>query len=174
MKDTKVISAFPACGKSYFFKNNTEYTCLDSDSSLFSWIVKDGEKVRNPEFPANYIKHIQENLGKVDFIFVSSHLQVREALENANIDYVTVYPDKSQKEAWLERMRNRGNDETFLTFQDKNWDDFTSWVDEEPHGSKLYRINGDEYIDTVIKDILSKKSPEISGNFEKNMTTPIR
>ena len=38
--DTKIISAFPACGKTYAFKklNENGYKILDSDSSKFSWM----------------------------------------------------------------------------------------------------------------------------------------
>ena len=38
--DTKIISAFPACGKTYAFKklNENGYKILDSDSSEFSWM----------------------------------------------------------------------------------------------------------------------------------------
>ena len=68
--DTIIISAFPACGKTYFFQNHSEET-IDSDSSLFNWIIgEDGLKTRNPNFPNNYIQHIKEQLGKYKFIFV--------------------------------------------------------------------------------------------------------
>ena len=34
MKNTKIIAAFPACGKTYYFKNKAEnISVLDSDSS---------------------------------------------------------------------------------------------------------------------------------------------
>ena len=48
---TKIIAGFPGIGKSYVF-NQRKYKCLDSDSSLFSWIEKG---VRHPDFPNNYI-----------------------------------------------------------------------------------------------------------------------
>ena len=43
LKKTKIISAFPACGKTYAFEklNNKGCTILDSDSSRFSWIERD-------------------------------------------------------------------------------------------------------------------------------------
>ena len=41
MKDTKIISAFPACGKTYLFENFKDKIILDSDSSKFSWIIVD-------------------------------------------------------------------------------------------------------------------------------------
>ena len=63
MKKTKIISAFPACGKTYAFEklNENGYTILDSDSSKFSWCYDYNqansdkiEKYRNPEFPSYY------------------------------------------------------------------------------------------------------------------------
>lgn len=38
---TRIISAFPGTGKTYYHKMHPE-TTLDSDSSLFHWIEKDG------------------------------------------------------------------------------------------------------------------------------------
>jgi hypothetical protein len=57
MRNTKVIAAFPACGKTYCFDRNEDYIILDSDSSKFSWTYPDGlaSNYRNPEFPKNYI-----------------------------------------------------------------------------------------------------------------------
>lgn len=92
--NTVIISAFPACGKSYVFENEKKIKVLDSDSSQFSWRVDgSGQKVRDENFPGNYIQHIKDNLGKADVIFVSSHLQVREAMAAAGLKFVTVYPE---------------------------------------------------------------------------------
>ena len=42
---TKIISAFPGTGKSYYHKNHPE-TTLDSDSSFFSWMIDEwGDKL---------------------------------------------------------------------------------------------------------------------------------
>lgn len=130
-KKTVVISAYPCCGKSYAYEHyKDKYSMLDSDSSKFSWKtekvalpdMQDGckweeRKVRNPEFPDNYIAHIKENIGKVDIIFVSSHIQVRKALEEARIRYCTVYPKENMLNEWVGRMYRRGSDEKFIKFQ---------------------------------------------------------
>ena len=86
---TRIISAFPGTGKTYYHKMNPE-TTLDSDSSNFSWLeAPAGGLVRNPEFPNNYIQHIKENIGKYEIIFVSSHEEVRKALiENCIFFYL--------------------------------------------------------------------------------------
>lgn len=154
-KRTVVVSAFPCCGKTYAFENyQDKYSMLDSDSSQFSWCYEYNatesdriEKYRNPEFPKNYIEHIKENIGKVDIIFVSSHLQVREALEEAGIRYCTVYPQETMLNEWVGRMYRRGNDKDFIQFQINHWDEFMHNIIFEPHGFGICRLGNNEYID---------------------------
>lgn len=123
---TKVIAAFPGSGKTFFF--NTHSNCLDSDSSDYSWI-KDLEgkntKERNPDFPGNYIKHIRENLGKVDIIFVSSHGVVRDALVEAGIKFTLVYPNILLKNEYIKRFQERKSPQGFIDLLDRNWELWT-------------------------------------------------
>ena len=152
MRKTFVISAFPACGKSYCYNNyQDEFSMLDSDSSDFSWI-KDAKgentKVRNPEFPNNYMEHIKRNIGSVDIIFVSSHEAVRKALSENNIDTVIVYPNKNLKKEWIRRFENRGNDKEFIDFISNNWDNFINDIENEDNKFYKYELKkNDSYID---------------------------
>jgi hypothetical protein len=121
---TKIISAFPGVGKTYYHNKHKD-TTLDSDSSNFSWIKDENgnnTKVRNPEFPQNYINHIKENIGKYEYIFVSSHKEVRDALLDNCLFFYLVYPDSLRKDEFIERYRKRGNDENFINLIEKNWD----------------------------------------------------
>lgn len=138
-KRTRIISAFPGTGKSYYYDNHKE-TTLDSDSSGYSWIIKDGKKIRNPEFPSNYISHIKENIGKYDFIFVSSHKEVREALKDNCIFFYLVYPDYDRKDEFVKRYRDRGNPETFIKLVEDNWDLWVKECDFEEFGCKRVRM----------------------------------
>jgi hypothetical protein len=153
---TKVISAFPACGKSYSYKNRQHLFkgILDSDSSEFSWI-KDSEgnntKERNPDFPNNYIQHIKDNIGKVEIIFISSHDVVRKALKDNNIKYTLVYPDKSLKEEWLDRCKDRGNALSFIKFLDNNFNIFIDEMDNETFPTKVQLpYNYNKYLNTNV------------------------
>ncbi len=109
--ETKIYSIFPACGKTWLYEHQEDYDLkiLDSDSSKFSWIEcrdafgRKATKLRNLDFPNNYIKHIKENIGKYDCIFVSSHKSVREALDAEGIDFTIVYPEQSCKAEWIGR-----------------------------------------------------------------------
>lgn len=188
MKNTKVIAAFPACGKSYYFENREENNLvLDSDSSKFSWTfrkrtneeleamkkewdsvphmltgdmyinqIKDEEiKVRHPDFPNNYIDHIKENIGKVDYIFVSTHDVVREALREANIDFTIVFPEQSLKAEWIGRCFLRGSGEKFCQLIADQWDNWMLQMEEEVvvNGRKHYRLKHGEYLSDALKHI---------------------
>lgn len=123
---TRIISAFPGTGKSVYHSKHPD-TTLDSDSSQFSWIETDTGKIRNPDFPANYIKHIKDNIGKYEFIFVSSHKEVREALLENCIFFYLVYPDDGRKEEFIQRYRDRGSPESFIRLISDNWE---TWIRE--------------------------------------------
>jgi len=157
MKRTVVVSAFPCCGKTYAFEHyQNKYSMLDSDSSQFSWIKDENgnnTKVRNSNFPNNYIQHIKDNIGKVDIIFVSSHEQVRKAMNEAGIHFCTVYPKESMLNEWVGRMYRRGNDSKFIQFIIDNWDDFMWEIKMGRYGSDLnfgfglIRLGNNEYLD---------------------------
>lgn len=145
---TFVISAFPGCGKTYCYNNyQSDFSMLDSDSSNFSWI-KDSNgnntKERNPDFPNNYIKHIKKNIGKVDFIFVSSHEVVRKTLADHGIKVIIVYPNKNLKSEWLRRFKERGSNEGFIKFISDNWDRFIDEIESEEYGFLKQRLNDEK------------------------------
>ena len=80
---------------------------LMSTEDFIERLKNETVKRRNPDFPNNYIQHIKDNMGKVDFIFVSSHLQVRQALQDNNIPFCTVYPYSGYLNEWIGRMYQR-------------------------------------------------------------------
>lgn len=158
MKNTLVVSAFPACGKTVAYdKYKDSKTILDSDSSEFSWIKDEfgnNTKERNPDFPNNYIQHIKDNLGKADIIFVSSHLNVRQAMKDNNINYITIYPSKDCRLEWVGRMYLRGNDAKFISFINDNWDNFMFDIKNEPHGTELWFLEHNKCIEDCLESIL--------------------
>lgn len=136
---TRIISAFPGTGKSFYHKKH-QYTTLDSDSSMFSWVTENGEKKRNPDFPNNYIQHIKENIGKYEFIFVSSHKEVRKALLDNCIFFYLIYPREDKKGDYLQRYKERGNEAGFVKLLDANWDTWIKECEFETIGCKNIRM----------------------------------
>lgn len=144
MIHTKIISGFPGIGKTTAIALHP--TALDSDSSHFSWF-EPGK--RHPAFPSNYMEHIKSNIGKVPYIFVSSHDVVRAALPNHEIPYTLVYPDRSLKEEYLGRYQERGSDENFLMLMNAKWDDFIDSVERETVPRKIVLQSGQYLVDVL-------------------------
>ena len=140
-----IISAFPGTGKTHFYQNS-ELRVLDSDSSKYSWIEKG---VRNPEFPSNYVAYIKENLGCADFILVSSHVSVRQALLDEGLEYTLVFPERSQKNEYIERFRQRGSPESFIDLLMNNWDDWIKEMEEQTGCNKI-KLNAGQYLSDVL------------------------
>jgi len=147
---TKIISGFPGIGKSYYHKLHPE-TTLDSDSSEFSWIINEfGDKIRNPEFPYNYIKHIKNNIGKYEYIFVSSHEEVRRALLDNCLFFYLVYPVYWQKMIYIERYKARGSSEDFIQKVSANWD---NWIDPPyPHNGFKF-VYSEDNLEAALRKI---------------------
>jgi hypothetical protein len=137
--ETLVISAFPGCGKSHFFRENKDKIVLDSDSSKFD----------KSNFPNNYIEHIKNNIGKADIILVSSHKEVRDALIDNDIKFTLVYPDISIKDEYLQRYKDRNSPESFIKLLGDNWE---LWIDElnNQKGCKKIKLKKGEYLSDVI------------------------
>jgi len=139
----KIISGFPGVGKSYV-KENTNINCYDSDSSHYSWLEKGS---RHPDFPSNYIKHIKEVLNEwdgPDYMFVSTHADVREALRKHNLEFTVVYPDISLKAEYIQRYIDRGSPETFVDLMSHNWEGFIKGLEleEELNPNKIVLKEG--------------------------------
>jgi hypothetical protein len=137
---TKVYSAFPGVGKTTYF-NNTEKNVLDSDSSKFD----------KREFPANYIEHIKRNTtnNSVDKILVSSHKDVRDALHKEGIPFVLVYPEMGLKEEYIQRYKDRGNNDSFVKLLEQNWE---NWIEEMDNQKGCYRVklgSGQYLVDVI-------------------------
>ncbi len=139
-KETLIISAFPGCGKSHYFRENKDkIIVLDSDSSKFD----------KSDFPRNYIQHIKENIGKADVIMVSSHKEVRDDLVQNEIKFTLVYPDISIKDEYIQRYIDRGSPEPFINLLTKNWE---LWIGElnTQIGCNKIKLKEGQYLSDVL------------------------
>lgn len=150
MRFASVVSAFPGCGKSYLFQSNSSRIILDSDSIHFSWADEE-RTVRNPNFPDNYMTHIQESRPESDLVLVSSHAEVRRAMLKKGIPYHLVMPEPACKEDWLNRLRQRGSPASFVALIDSNWDSWTSILPEElDYNVQVSRLDSGQYLADIL------------------------
>lgn len=175
MKRTMIISAFPACGKTYLFReqNNIEFetgngtkrlTFSDSDSSKFN---------NGGNWYGAYVDYIESLIGTVDFIFVSQHDEVLEELSSRNIPFVVVVPmntpwmDEKQrklvKNQWFGRFLLRDNSHIhdvnkWMKSLMDNYDKWTS-IDSltKYNPVSFFLLNEDEYLSDIIPNLYFKK-----------------
>ena len=144
----KVWSVFPLCGKTYC-TNKVGIDAVDSDSSQFSWVEKDGKKVRNPDFPRNYIEHIKDTINKHEYVFVSSHQEVRDALEKAGIPFTLVYPHRRCLSKWIERYTKRDFNGFPLQVLVNNWEKWHDELDAQNCDRRII-LNDNDYLSDVL------------------------
>lgn len=134
-KRSIILMGFPGVGKTYVkekYKGSNDLKILDSDSSNFD----------KSDFPNNYINYITEQIGKYDIIMVSTHKEVRDAIKNSSISLMCpiyiCYPSLDIKDEWLERLRKRGNNETFIKLIGEN---YCNWIkDIEMNENELIHV----------------------------------
>jgi hypothetical protein len=165
-----IISGFPGVGKTYLCQHRKDLKISDSDSSSFSWDESSGKKVRHPDWPDNYVKHIKSLVDAKDhdLILVSSHLEVREALSEAGLKFVLVYPSMAIKEEYIQRYVDRGNNESFVGLLEKNYDD---WIDalRQSTPTKVELGPGQylaDVVDRIIAILTEFGEPEIEPEIE--------
>lgn len=171
---TIVISAFPGAGKSTAIKMLTEegYNVSDSDSTEFNFkMSEDGksyldingdvtynkaERVKNVNFIDEYMSAIRQRMRENDVIFVSSHGEVREALNDNSIQFVMVGYQEGVKAHVVDRVRNRDSNqpnEDIADALDSNWGSFIAGMyDHNP--VEVVQLGDNEFLYDVVKQYI--------------------
>lgn len=153
----KIISAFPGIGKTTLVQTNKN--CIDLESSDYKWLDidktlpieerKGTAKTINPDFPANYIKKIYELTSMGFNVLISSHKEVREALQAQGIKYTIVLPSLDMKEEMINRYLSRGNQKNFVNLLKSNYEKFVEDLAMDPN-EKIVLKHG-QYLSDVVK-----------------------
>lgn len=140
---TRIIAAFPLCGKTHC--TETLGNCRDSDSSQFSWVEKDGKRERNPLFPLNYVIDTLNlaNRGELDCIFISTHDGVLSLLDKMEVPYTLVYPENTPeaREEWLRRYDNREVNGFPRKVLEDNWDSWHDSMDAHAGAPNVQKVS---------------------------------
>lgn len=160
-----VICAFPGTGKSTIHSKGMDlglYPVRDDGTALYRSILgyrtkvydSDSSKFDKAEFPDNYIQHMMKCLWREvvspnGFLFLaSSHENVREMMTKRKIPYVLVYPDRSLKNEYIERYKQRNSPKAFIDLMDKKWDEFIDSC-EKDENTKIVLKSGQYLIDVL-------------------------
>lgn len=152
VKMAVVVCGFPGVGKTSLFFAENELTILDSDSTNFSW-SDETKTQRNPEWPQNYIAHIQDAKDSSDLVLVSSHDVVRTALAEAGIPFILVYPSLDMKAEYIQRYIQRGSNESFIALLEANYE---KWITElmAQQGCTHMVLQSGQYLSDILNQLL--------------------
>lgn len=103
-----IIIGYQGIGKSTV--SATNISCIDLDSSLFWYDINvDGHSstVRDSSWYIPYCKIATALSSQGYDVFVSSHAEVRQELQNSEEDVVAVVPSIALRDDWVERLRTR-------------------------------------------------------------------
>lgn len=156
------VYCYTATGKSTLGKKYSNV--IDMESTLYKYLNSVNEKEtekgkkreRNPEFPKNYFKALEEVKDQYDYILISDNICDSWLREN-KIEYWQIYPDINLKNEYLERMRKRGNPEEFLEYQSKLWNEWVEGCKNDKFASKHIELKTGQYIEDVLENLKLKE-----------------
>jgi len=140
--ETKIISAFSGCGKTYLSKIKSNKIIYDLSCSRF-------EKTN---FPQNYITEIKRMIGKVDILLISTHKSIRDELVKNNIHYTLVFPHENLKDEYMNRYKNRTTPQRVIDLIDKNWYTWNYEMKNQIGCDKII-LQSNQFLSNIIKKV---------------------
>ena len=135
--ETKIYASFCGTGKTHLCNSNKSYIEFEC------WEYQDDD------FPRNYVYDIKSQIGKVDYIFISTNPVGLKELHRNGISITLVYPKIELKEEYLNRYKDRGSPVEFIELLNKNWYDWITELHEQTYCNQI-ELNSNEYLNDVL------------------------
>lgn len=133
-----VVAGFPGIGKTHLSKM--------SGDKIIDVSVRDFPK---DDFPESYVDYVQSLFKTGKMILISTHRDVLMEIERVGIDYVLVYPERGLKDEYINRCKNNGSSQGFISKLDKNWDLFMKNVDYAMPNKRIVLKSGEFILDKL-------------------------
>lgn len=121
----KVICAFTGLGKTYLSKNYNNIIDHDITKYKQNYNLKQREnfealktlenRTKNNDFPKNWLTDLKKLLFTENIILFPADEEIRELLIKEKIDFTFIIPDLNSKDILINRYKNRGNNEIFIS-----------------------------------------------------------
>lgn len=162
-----IVSAFAGVGKTTLAKKY-EKEVIDLESGNFKWIDNKGTesakgttRQQNPKYPINYLEAIKKANSQYKIVLISQHEVIRKCLDAVKLEYMLVYPDKSMKEEFITRYKERGNNENFINLISSKWDSWINDLDNIQNHNKIVLQSGQYLSDYVVELGLEDKKENV-------------
>ena len=155
------VYAFTATGKSTLAKKYSNV--IDMESTIYKYIGATEEKEAskstkrelNEKWPENYFEALDKVKDMYDYILISDEICDKYLREN-NYEYWWVYPNESLKEEYLERCKKRGNNDEFIYWYSKLWDEWIKKCKEDKLASKHIELKSGRFLEDVLPNLKKK------------------
>ena len=155
------IHAFTATGKSSLAKKYKNV--IDMESTLYKYLnsfeedelSKGTARELNKEWPDNYFKALDSVKDKYDYILISDEI-CDDFLHKNNYEYWWVYPNRELKDEYLKRCRDRGNNEEFIYWYSKLWDEWIDKCKSDKFAKKHIELKSNQYLEDVLPNLCEK------------------
>lgn len=139
METTVVCAAFCGTGKTYIC-NQDNISAIEIEY----WKYKD------KGLQEEYIKDITNQIGKVDYILISTEPEGLKLLHTMGFDIILVYPENELRSEYLDRYVERDSPYDFIGAFMKYWN---TWIDElkEQTYCKHIVLNSGVYLYDVLR-----------------------
>ena len=170
-KRPKIFFTFPGIGAKYFEKNNPNNTIIAYANT------PSDPRDTYCKYPDGWVRRIKQMIyyNNVDYIYAPIHTSLREAIkEEKELDDVEkwiIYPDKSLKLEYIERYRERGDDQAYVTHMAEIWDEAIESIESEDKSKfNLYKLRSGETMSDFIKyiDLNGEQASETEAGKNEN------
>lgn len=137
MKHTILYSAFCGTGKTYVCNQNN--TAIEIEY----WKYKD------KGLQKEYIEDIKKQIGKVDYIFISTDPDGLQLLHKHGYSIILVYPENELRNEYLDRFIERDSPYDFIGTFMKHWNLWINELKEQKYCKHIILKSG-EYLQDVL------------------------
>ena len=172
LEDIRVFVCVPGVGKTYLSKSDDRFVDLDNEKAMYKYGYKDVSDREFESFKGNrdkanakkdteeyMLKRFNYYLNETDKILLfAPNPKMVEMIYNSGTPYCLVYHSKSCVEEIRERMRNRGNTESFINSMLDPIDEFylASTTDTRP-AFNIELFEGEFLSDKLLPILKNKK-----------------
>jgi len=132
----EIICGFAGVGKSTLAKNVKGFVDLESTPFKKDWDIYSDVAI-----------HMANNGYQV---MTSCHKELREILKQKGANYKVYTPTKDEKYQYLQKYKERGNDENFLKLFEENFDKFVEEIEKTE--TNIFWLHG-----RSLQDVLKAK-----------------
>ena len=152
------VYAFTATGKSSVEKKYGNV--VDMESTLYKYfdVLNEDESLKgtdrkvNNEWPDNYFKALLDVKDKYDYILISDDV-CNDFLRENQFEYWWVYPNKDLKDEYLARCKNRGNNQEFIDWYSRLWDEWIDNCKNDKYAAKHIELQSNQYLEDVLPNL---------------------